>query len=120
LLDLEFEIDDKFRKVTKALLITNTGFTDNSIKYVECVGTFDLISWTYPKNKGLLQMIEETKIHPITSIPELSKAEKLSLIEQGGIYCKDLLNDPDILEKANVTASKRNQVIESAKIICEI
>jgi hypothetical protein len=114
-----FEIDGKERKMTKALLITNTGFTNNSRRYVECVGTFDMISWTYPKKEGLLKMIEDTHIHPITSVPDLSRSEKLELIKQGCIYCKDLINDPSFLQKANTSKPKRDKVLETAKMICK-
>lgn len=113
-----FDIDGKEYKNPKFVLITNTGFTNNSKKYVSCVGTFELISWSYPKRNGLLKMIEDAKIHPVTSIPQLSKAEKLNLIEQGCIYCKDLINNPEFLDKAKVTGSKRDEVLETAKLIC--
>lgn len=118
LLDSTYEIDGKEYKMSSAILITNTGFTNNSKRYVECVGTFKMISWSYPKNSGLLKMIEEVKIHPVTSIPQLSKAEKFELINQGCIYCKDLLDDPGYLERANITGSKRDEVMKTAGIIC--
>lgn len=119
LLDSSVTIEGKERKITKALLITNTAFTNNSKKYVECVGTFDMISWTYPKRKGLLKMMEDAKIHPITSIPQLSKSEKNNLIELGCIYCRDLIKNPDFLNMAKVTGSKRTEVLNTAKIICK-
>lgn len=119
LLNSAITIDGKEYKDHKAMLITNTGFTNNSKKYGKCVGTFEMISWTYPKRNGLLKMIEEVKIHPVTSIPQLSKAEKLELVEQGCIYCKDLIDDPGCLERAKVTGSKRDEVIETAKLICK-
>jgi Holliday junction resolvase-like predicted endonuclease len=118
LLNTTIEIDGKDREVTQALLITNSAFTNNSKRYVKCVGTFDMISWTYPKRNGLLKMIEDVQIHPITSIPYLSKAEKTELIEQGCVFCKDLIQNPQFLEKAKVTGSKRDQVLETAKLIC--
>lgn len=111
-------IGGKDYKNHKSILITNTGFTDNSKKYARCAGTFDMISWTYPRRNGLLKMIEDVRIHPVTSIPQLSKAEKLNLIEQGCIYCKDLIEDPSCLERARITGSKREEVLKTAQIIC--
>lgn len=119
LFDSTISIGGKDYKNHKGILITNTGFTNNSKRYVKCVGTFEMISWTYPRGQGLLKMIEEVKIHPVTSIPQLSRAEKLELIEQGCIYCKDLLEDPTCLEKAKVTGSKREEVLGTAKLICK-
>jgi len=119
LLGLDFKIENKIRKITQAILITNTGFTDNSRKYAKCVGTFDMISWSYPKNAGLLRMIEDAKIHPITAIPTLSKKEKMDLIGLGCIYCKDLLLNPDFLKEADVRSSKIDTILETVKLICK-
>ena len=118
LLDSIFEFEGKERKVTEALLITNTGFTNNSKRYVECAGTFKMISWTYPRSAGLLKMIEDAHIHPITSITELSKSEKMTLIDNGIIYCKDLARDPDILRVLNASKEKEARILELSRQIC--
>jgi len=82
---IEFDIDGKKMKLTRGILVTNTSFTNNARRYIKCVGTFDILSWSYPKGNGLLKIIEDLHIHPITSIPRLSQREKMELIENGFI-----------------------------------
>lgn len=117
--DIFFDIDNKKMKLTRGVLITNTGFTNNSKKYVSCVNTFDMISWSYPKGNGLLKMIENYNIHPVTSIPRLSQKEKMDLIDRGYIYCKDLLNNPEILNTIRSTSSKKEEILDIARSICK-
>lgn len=118
LINIKFDIDGKKRKMTRGVLITNTGFTNNSKKYIKCVDTFDMISWSYPKDQGLLKMIEDHHIHPITSIPKLSQREKGELIEAGYIYCKDILKNPNILDQFKIVGEKKNEILKFARIIC--
>jgi len=114
-----FDINNKKIKMTRGVLITNTGFTNNSKKYVKCVNTFDMISWSYPKGKGLLKMTEDFNIHPITSIPTLSKREKMDLIDKGYIYCKDILANPGILDTVRITGHKKDEILKIAKFVCK-
>lgn len=116
--DSVFEIDGESRVITKFILLTNTGFTNNAKKYAKCTGTFEMISWTYPKRNGLLKMIEDEKIHPITSIPELSKAQKDSLIKLGCIYCKDLKNNNNFLDMIGVKGEKKDKVLKIVDAVC--
>jgi hypothetical protein len=119
LADMPFIIDGEKREMTKALLITNTHFTNNSIKYVECVGTFGLISWNYPEKGNLLELIEEVKIHPITCISVLSKNEKQRLVDAGYIYCKDLVDKPEVLKQNGVKSSKIDEVMNTLELVCK-
>lgn len=116
---MEFDIDGKKMKMTKALLITNTAFTENSINYVECHRVYDLISWTYPRHGNLLDLIEEVEAHPITCIPTLSSKEKERLIENGYIYCKDVLGKPEALEKSGVKKSKIDEAMNTIELVCK-
>lgn len=61
--DVEFFIDNKKRKMTGGILITNTKFTDNAKKYAECAN-LDLISWDHPNMGNLYSLIESTEIYP--------------------------------------------------------
>jgi hypothetical protein len=117
--NIEFEIDGKQRKMTKGILITNTSFTNNSKKYVKCNNTYEMISWSYPKEKGLLHMIEKLKIHPITSIPNLTQRDKKFLIENGCIYCRDLFENKNILDMMKISDSKKSEILKVAESICK-
>jgi hypothetical protein len=117
--EVNFEIEGKQRKMTKAILITNTSFTNNSKKYVKCNNTYEMISWSYPKDKGLLHMIESLRIHPITSIPILSQRDKKFLIENGCIYCRDLFENKNILDMMKISESRKIEILRVAESICK-
>jgi len=113
-----FSIDGEDRKMTRGILITNTKFTDTAKKYVSCVGTFDLIGWEYPKKGNLYDIIEETGLHPITSIPQLSKHEKKELLDRGIVNCKDLKMHRAKLKEIGVEDDRIEDIIKSVDVIC--
>ncbi len=75
----------------RAWLITNTRFSTDAIKYGECQ-QIKLTSWGYPKNEGIMDLIEQTNLHPITIIEDLTKDEKLRLLSAGIVTCKQLID----------------------------
>lgn len=118
LLDQEFHIGRKKRKMTKALMITNTKFTHTAKKYVDCVGTYDLISWDYPKKGNLYDLMEETTLHPLTCINSLSSKHKQDLIEKGIVNCKSLKNEKEAMLEIGIPPEKIDDIIKNIDIIC--
>jgi hypothetical protein len=88
--DLEFNLFGQKLKPTRMLLVTNTKFTDNAVKYAECAG-LDLISWDYPQKGNLHSLVYETDTYPISILESLSSGEKIHLISEGIITCDDLM-----------------------------
>lgn len=76
---------------TRAWIVTNTRFSTDAIKYGECQN-IKLTSWTYPKGKGIADIIEKTGLHPITIIDALSSSDKLRLLNSGVVVCSQLLD----------------------------
>src|SRR3989344_2359712 len=62
---------DTSSHVDEGWLVTNTRFTRNAIRYAQCSG-LSLIGWDYPHGRGLLALIEEVKVHPLTCLTTLS------------------------------------------------
>lgn len=58
------------RLKTRPMLITNTKFTSEAIRYAECM-EIDLLGWRYPIDRGLEYVIESNKFYPITILPSL-------------------------------------------------
>lgn len=119
LIGQKIKIDGQYKHVTKGILITNTNFTDSAQAYVSCMGTFDLISWNYPEDGSLLDLIEKFNLHPITTIPELSKSVVTRLIEQGVIMCADITSHPGVLDKLNIKKSKQQSIHETISLLCK-
>lgn len=74
---------------TTRMVITNTKFTEQAELYAECVG-LTLLSWDYPAQGNLRELIEGTGVHPISCITTLSGAQKRRLMDQGIVLCKQL------------------------------
>lgn len=113
-----FKIAGKDRKMTKGILITNTKFTDNAKKYANCVGTFEIISWDYPQKGNLYDLIEETKLHPMTCIPILSHKNKQDLLDRGIVNCMSLKNKEKVLKEIGVSQEKINNILENIETLC--
>jgi len=75
----------------KSLLVTNTKFTGEAIKYSECVRV-GLLGWNYPKGEGLERLIDKEKLYPITILPSL----KMNLAE--AFVSRQLMLAEDVLD----------------------
>lgn len=118
LLGQTIHINQKGYVVNKGILITNTTFTDTAHNYVQCVGTFELLSWTKPKNKNLLHFIEDLNLYPVTVVPELNKKEIEFLIAQNILTCFDLKKNPSILDQAHVKPKRKEVILQTLNSIC--
>lgn len=119
--DLEtetFDINGEKRKMTKGILITNTKFTDNALKYVDCVGKFEVISWDHPKNGSLHDMINDTGLQPITCVPNLSNNQKRELLDRGLVSCRSLKNNEKILKEIGLSGDEISEIIDNIDLIC--
>jgi hypothetical protein len=74
----------------RAWLVTNTKVTSQVRQYTKCVG-MRVTSWNYPSNNGLREMVDKTGLHPVTLLQSLSRQEKARLVEEGVMFCRELL-----------------------------
>jgi hypothetical protein len=98
-------------------LMTNTKFTDAAIRYGECVG-ITMIGWGYPKKGNVQDLIEQTGLHPISSLTTLSKKEKELLYVQGMVLCRNITENPNVLESIGITGRKVEQILAEAHRLC--
>lgn len=99
------------RKIDEWWLITNTKFTDTAEKYGECKG-MKLISWLYPEHACLFDMIEETKLHPITCLTTLNASDKKELLQRGIVLCKSIYQNRHLLKEIGYGDEKIARVVE--------
>lgn len=98
-------------------VITNTRFSSESIKYGKCCG-LNLMAWDYPKGNGLKDVIEKIKVHPITILNNLTKKEKIYLLEQDIVCCQQLLKNIKYLDDLNLSNKKYNSLMNELNDIC--
>lgn len=100
---------------TQAWIITNTRFSTDAIKYAECQN-IRLTSWGYPKNEGIMDLIEHTNLHPVTMVDGLSKQDKIRLLMAGVVTCKQLL---DPANKELLPVEFRNTYMQEVIDLCQ-
>ena len=102
----------------RSLIVTNTKFTSQAIKFAECYH-LDLLGWHYPVNRGLEYLIESEKFYPITILPSATSDILSALSSFKIMLVQDLLR-PDIrkiAKKANIKDQKLNQLITEAQML---
>ena len=100
-------------------LITNTKFTSNAIRYSECAG-IKLLGWSYPGTGGLVDLIKETGVYPVTVLTTLSKTEKSRLIAEGVALCHEVMQKPEILARVGISGKKADAVVAESTVLCRV
>lgn len=109
----QWEKEDRIKgRKFEGWVVTNTRFTLDAEKFGKCSG-LKLVSWDYPNENSLKNMIDKSGLHPLTSLRSLTKKEKEYVLEQGIVLCKEL--SEDILLKSGIPSNKIKKVLFEAK-----
>jgi hypothetical protein len=98
-------------------VVTNTRFTDDATQYAECVG-LKLLSWDFPRNKGLKDLISSVDLHPITCLSTLDDEYKQKLLEEDVVFCTQLCENGNKLTDIGLDNRSKNRVLKEAGDIC--
>ncbi len=105
-------------RVDEGWLVTNTVFTKNAIRYAQC-SNLTLLGWDYPRTRGLVNLIEEGRVHPLTALTTLTDAEKHRLLDNKIVLCKEI-STPHLLKENGIQPDKIPLIVEEAKRLCEM
>jgi hypothetical protein len=111
-----FNYGDKERTLTEGWLVTNTKFTVSALKYAECQN-MKIVSWNYPLDGNLQDMIETAKLHPITCLSSLSEHDKKELLLLNVVLCKTIREDRNILKSLHLSDANIEAVMEEIGLI---
>lgn len=102
----------------KTILVTNTKFSKDAVKFSRCVG-IELLGWKYPKLRGLEYFIDSQRLYPITILPSLKKDLAAIFASKKIMLVQDILRlDPMKFAKGTKISAKRLKLlIEEAKIL---
>jgi len=95
-------------------VVTNTRFSEDAMNFGRCAG-LKLISWDYPNHGSLREKIDFSGLHPITALHGLTKKDKQTLMEKKVILCRDIIDNPFLLEDIGVRHNKIKKIIEEAR-----
>jgi len=97
-------------------VVTNTRFTQDAAQYGNCIG-LKLLSWDYPKNRGLKDLISRVNLHPITCLSSLDKKQKQQLLGADIVFCMQLVESEKMLDQLDLDDKQKKEAIEEAKAI---
>jgi len=100
------------------LVVTNTKFTTQAIKYAECAG-IDLIGWGYPHNGNIAKMIDKLGLYPVTALTHLTPHQKKRLVEQGCVMCSEIFKCEYLLHEFGLDQRKVDLLLNEAKLLCK-
>jgi hypothetical protein len=103
-------------KTFEGWLVTNTRFTEDAEVFGSCTG-LQLLSWDYPRSNSLKQLIDNSGLHPLTSLKTLTVKEKKSILEQGAVLCKEL--NKELLISSDINPRKFKKILDEAKNISD-
>lgn len=98
-------------------LYTSTRFTSDAIKYGTCVGLM-LVSWDYPQKDSLKERIDRAGMYPLTALATLTKSEKNKLLDSGIILCREISQNPELLEQLGFSRSRQKKILEDSRALC--
>jgi hypothetical protein len=95
-------------------LVTNTRFSYDAQSYGDCAGLL-MISWDYPYNNGLKNLIDKSGLHPLTSLISLTKAQKQKLLEKGIVLCSELEPNVSLLYDMKISEQQITKILREAQ-----
>lgn len=109
---------DLKKPLMKTIIVTNTKFTSQAIKYSQYHGV-SLLGWKYPKGKGLETLIEERNLYPITILPSLKPELKEIFARTQKILARDILeiNLQKFSREYKISLQKLNKLTQEAKTL---
>jgi hypothetical protein len=100
----------------RAWLFTNTKITSDALAYALCVN-MGVVSWSYPQEESLRDLVEKHRLYPITLLSSLSDSQNQILLENHIVLISQVLNNQSYLDLLGVQDEKRETIIEEAKSI---
>ncbi len=110
------DIKEKYN-LSQAWIVTNTKVTSDALAYALCENV-KIISWSYPEKEGLRDLIEKFHLHPMTVLTTLSENQKQQLLENHIVLCKEIIEQPSVLDLIGIPEDKKKEVLEEAKAVC--
>lgn len=113
-----FEDVKEGNKLDEAWLVTNTKTTVDVNTYALCKN-IKILSWSYPEGESLRDLIEKTRLHPITVLSSLNNSQKRTLLENHVVICKDINLNPSLLDSLFLPQVEKDKVLSEISFICK-
>ena len=104
-------------KLNSGWVVTNTRFTEDALQYGKCIG-LKLLSWDYPKEDALKNIIDRLGLYPITVSTLLTNREKQFLLSRDVVLCRDLIGDSFYLDHLGISDARKERILNDIKQLC--
>lgn len=91
-------------------VVTNTRFSSDAIDYGTCSG-LKMLSWDFPENNALKDLIERYHVFPITTLVHLNQKQKVFLAEKGIVLCRQLFQQKQVLDELDLSNTARRKIL---------
>jgi hypothetical protein len=112
-------IKSRFEDVLANGLLKNTEkkFVGWITTNAKCIG-LNLLSWDYPYNKSLKDLIDNAGLYPLTCLISLTKQEKQWLLEKGYVLVRDIYNNVKLLKNVGIKETRLQSVFAEGLKLC--
>lgn len=111
--DKKYKLFGQLRTIGSCLIVTNNKFTEDALTFAKC-SNLKMLSWDYPPQNGLREIIDRLKIYPITCLTTLTQIEKTQLLAVNIITVKDLLAEKNWLNNLELSKIRIKRVLTEA------
>jgi Restriction endonuclease len=87
-----FALGDNDLKVDRAMIVTNTRYSEQAIRYGMCRNILQ-IGWNSPVNLSVQSMIEEKNLYPLSCLKSLKWDARMNLVNSGTLLIKQLVEE---------------------------
>lgn len=103
-------------KIERAMIVTNTRFSEHAKRYGDCRNILQ-IGWSSPPYRGLQDLIEEKRLHPITCLKGLEKDARGKLASAGIVLMKQLAEErlEELEERTSMSRESLEEITQKAK-----
>lgn len=113
-----FDFFGKTLSFSTGWLVTNAHWTKDAINFANHYGV-NLLSWDYPSDTCIKRRVDNAGLYPITCLTTLLKSEKETLLAQGCLLVKDILNNLPSLDVLRISSAKRKNIINEAEALVQ-
>jgi hypothetical protein len=116
-----FQCDPATRScpIDRGILVTNTKFTTEVIKYAECAGV-ELLGWDYPTGQGLFDRMSRAHVYPVTTLTTLARSEKRLLVDAGIVTVDQLQGARDMLRTMHMESARIGEIFTEAQTLLDM
>lgn len=111
---LSFSFFETPQEFTDGWLVTNAYLTSDSIRFGEYYN-LNMLAWDYPAQNNIKNQVDNLALYPVTCLTNLNGMEKSTLLKNGCILVKDLVENPEYLAYIQTAKHQKKRILIEAQ-----